>query len=112
MLSVDWLGCLLTGAVLSLLLPGRLRPLRALRAIALGEVGRAGMILLLGGELFSLSVGGLFTRLWLDGLPYPLVYLGGLLLGALLGMVSGPRAIPDMLLYAFCSAVTLLALPS
>lgn len=100
MLAVDWLGLLLTAGVLLVLLGGRLRLLRVLAAILLGELGRAAAVMLAGGTLVSLTVGGAFTRMQLVGLPYALVQIGGLLGAAGIGRLFSRRMAGDLLLFA------------
>lgn len=110
-LMLDWFGCLLTGCVLALLLPGRHRILRAALAMLLGEAGRTLLVLVGGGQVLSLTVGGAFTALEVEGFPAGLAHFGGLFLGALLGLLAGRETSRDALLYAFYTAAAALLLP-
>lgn len=100
MLAVDWLGCLLSAGVLALLLRGPRRPLRAGAALLFGEAGRVITVLLVGGDLLSITVGGAFTRLSVAGTGQLVAQAGGLLAGAVLALLLGRRMAGDTLLYA------------
>jgi len=108
---LDWFGCLLTGCVLALLLPGRHRILRAVLAMLLGEAGRTLLILVGGGQVLAITVGGAFTTLRVAGSPAGFAHFGGLFLGALLGLLAGRETSRDALLYALYTAAAALLLP-
>lgn len=110
-LIIDWFGCLLTGCALALLLPGQQRLLRTVVTMLLGEVGRAAVVLLVGGEVVAITVGGAFTQLQVDGFPAPLARFGGLFFAALLGLLAGRETSRDLLLYALVTSLAALLLP-
>lgn len=110
-LMLDWFGCLVTGAALALLLPGRYRILRAVLAMLLGESGRTLLVLVGGGQVLAVTVGGAFTALELEGFPAGFAHFGGLFLGALLGLLAGRETSRDALLYALYTAAAALLLP-
>lgn len=112
MLILDWFGCLLTGCGLAALLPGRHRVTRAVAAMALGELGRALLVFIGGGTLRSVTVGGAFTQMQVDGFPASVVRLGGLYLAALAGLLVGPVIGRDLLLYALYASLAALLLPA
>lgn len=104
-MAVDWLGAGLSAAVLSAVLSGPSRPVRALVAILLAETGRLGLALLLAGRPHAWTFGGAFTRLQSTGPHELLIALAGPLLGALVGFALSRRAGWDTMIYAACGAL-------
>jgi membrane associated rhomboid family serine protease len=103
MLALDWLGLVVSGTLLGLVLRGRRRLLRVVSAVVLGEVGRVLVVLLAGHSLMAMTVAGAFTQVSTPGLPAWLVQVGGLLTGAGLALLFGRQAARDTLLYAALS---------
>ena len=100
MLAIDWLGCLLSGGGLALLLRGPQPLVRTGVALLLGEIGRVMTVLLLGGDLLVLTVGGAFTRMEVSGPAATAAQVGGPLAGVVLGLLLGRRAAADTLVYS------------
>ncbi|HYG59363.1 MAG TPA: hypothetical protein VD902_14975 [Symbiobacteriaceae bacterium] len=110
MLSVDWLGLGLTFVLLSAILGGRLWFWRALLTMLLADLGRLAVAAVTSGSLYSLTVGGAFTRMEYTGISHPAMHVAGIGVATLFAQFFSRRAARDMLLYALVAAGTTLYL--
>lgn len=111
MLAVDWVGLAASALLLVCVLGGRKRAGRVALTLALGEAGRAALVLLAGGVLTGLTVGGIFTRVEQTYLPNLLLQIGGLLLGACVARLLGRQFARDALVYTLAAGVLILWMP-
>lgn len=110
MLAIDWLGCLATAGALLLLYRGKWGPLRAMFAVALGEVGRVAAALVALGPLHSVTVGGAFSGMDASPAANLSISTAGLWVAAFLAIPLGKRLRRDLLLYALAGTAVIFLL--